>query len=303
MSHVILDWMVPSMLVVCWASTDFFLHRRLKRKRLALQAAFDAATSAAATKDEFMAVMSHELRTPLTGIMGFTELLLDEIAGKITTEQRDMLERADACCRHLLTLIEQVLDLSKAQHQKLWAKYERVEIQRTLSNILLTSNSMARTKQLAFYVNFPQSPIDADTDPIKLRQILFNVVGNAIKFTAKGSVTVELRHTDSLITILVRDTGPGIPKEFQERVFEPFWQADGSFNRSHEGTGLGLAIAQELVHVLNGHIKLCSNPGTGTEVEISLPRYNGVGWPYNQSWELIKELPPPENIRALTVVA
>jgi signal transduction histidine kinase len=251
----------------------FGLVIRLKRKDKQLQEAFQSLVGASLMKDEFLAVMSHELRTPLTAVIGYSELMLEGIGGATTVEQQDMLQRIDIASKHLMTLIQQVLDLSRAQHGKLIPNYARVDVRTLTSHTAMIASAMASRKGLQFFVNVPADQVLCDVDPGKYRQILLNLIGNAVKFTDEGSITVQLRPTNNCVVLSVHDTGIGIPADLQDRIFEPFFRVDGGLTRAKDGAGLGLAIVRTLVDVMNGSIKVRSVAGEGSEFEIRIPRY------------------------------
>lgn len=224
-------------------------------------------------KDDFLAVMSHELRTPLTAIMGYTELLIDGVVGSLTEPQQDMLVRIDESSKHLLNLIQQVLDIHKGERGAIVADYASVNLTDLVKHNVTLLGPLSDKKGLTVYCNVPNTPVWGDTDISKLRQILINLIGNAVKFTEDGSVTVELRYSNTHIKLCVSDTGPGIPLQHQTQIFLPFFQQDGGKNRSKEGAGLGLAITRELVKTLHGTITVESEVGEGATFCVELPRY------------------------------
>lgn len=267
---MILDFGYIPLVLLCTGL--FGLVIRLKRKDKQLREALASLVSAALMKDEFLAVMSHELRTPLTAVIGYSELMLEGIGGEPTEEQKDMLERIGTSSKHLMTLIQQVLDLSRAQHGRLIANPTRVDVKTLTAHTAMITGANATRKGLQFFVNVPNDPIFCETDSGKFRQILLNLIGNAIKFTENGSVTIQLRATDQHLVLSIRDTGIGIPLDLQDRIFEPFFRVDGGLTRRRDGAGLGLAITHELVDLLEGTIKVKSTPGEGSEFEVRLPR-------------------------------
>jgi signal transduction histidine kinase len=238
-----------------------------------LKEAYRQTALATGVKSDFLAVMSHELRTPLTAVMGFAELLIDGCAGKTTPEQSEMLQRIDESSKHLLSLIQQVLDISMAEKGQLDLQIERCDVSDLIIRTVSIMDPIAKKKGLTVHVNVPRQRCLADTDIGKLRQVVVNLVGNSIKFTKVGSITVELDCSNSHFRLRVRDTGIGIREEDYEQVFEPFYQGEGTiYNRSREGAGLGLTISREIVLLMQGTIECDSKLGEGSTFSVRIPR-------------------------------
>lgn len=241
----------------------------------ATQKAYESAVSASLAKNDFLAIMSHELRTPLTSIIGFSELLDDEdIVGKMTDAQREMVRRIEASAHHLTGLISQILDLSKLESGKLEILTEPIDLGELVHRTTTILEPQAHQKGLDLITTIPDERIIVEADPGRMRQVIINLLGNALKFTERGSVHVELRAGapwNKWVTLSVTDTGPGIPEEFQTKIFQPFWQAETMGKR--EGTGLGLSITQELVTAMNGVVEVESEVGEGTVFTVRLPKY------------------------------
>jgi signal transduction histidine kinase len=222
-------------------------------------------------KTQFFANMSHELRTPLNGILGFAELLVDGLYGTLPAKALEVLERIQKDGKHLLGLINDVLDISKIEAGQLTLALDNYSMQGIVETVVASTGSLARAKGIEVKATVsPDLPVGYG-DERRLTQVLLNIVGNAIKFTDTGSVEIRANARDGHFTIAVQDTGPGIPTEDQVRIFEEFQQVDNSITRQKGGTGLGLSIARRLINVHGGHIDLESTPGVGSTFNIVLP--------------------------------
>ncbi|MEM8963625.1 MAG: ATP-binding protein [Acidobacteriota bacterium] len=223
-------------------------------------------------KDEFLANTSHELRTPLFGITGLAESLIDGAAGEVSEPVKENLSMIVASGRRLGHLVNDILDFSKLRHHSLELDRHSVELQPVVDVVLTLSRQLVGDKDLRL-VNAVELDLPAvDADENRLQQILYNLIGNAIKFTEQGVVEVSAeRADDDHLAIHVRDTGIGIPLPAQARIFDAFEQAETSVDRSHGGTGLGLAVTRQLVELHGGQIKVESTPGDGTTFTFTLP--------------------------------
>jgi PAS domain S-box-containing protein len=222
-------------------------------------------------KSEFVATMSHELRTPLNVIVGYNDLLLDGAFGAVTPEQADPLRRVENSAHQLLDLINTTLDVSRLEAGRLALNLEEVEPAALLRQIDAETRDLQERDGLEFTWSIAPLLPRLRTDPMKLKIVLKNLIGNAVKFTERGRVTVTARHNDGNVEFQVSDTGIGIAPEAQAVVFEPFRQADSSTTRRHGGVGLGLYIARRLTEMLGGTILLESELGKGATFRVLLP--------------------------------
>lgn len=239
----------------------------------ALEKTRDEAEAASAAKSRFLAMVSHEIRTPLNGILGMTALMQKT---PLSAEQRTYARAIETSGEALLTLIEDLLDFSKIEAGRLSLQLEPTSLATIVEDLVELMAPRAEMKgiELAAYID-PRLDRFVQADPIRVRQVLFNLAGNGIKFTAEGGVAIELQMTDEDeaavgVSFLVRDTGIGIAEADQQRIFGEFEQADPGPARSHGGTGLGLAIARELTRLMGGDIRLVSTPGEGASFSFAL---------------------------------
>ncbi|MEH2195563.1 MAG: ATP-binding protein [Nostoc sp.] len=224
-------------------------------------------------KSHFLGTISHELRTPMNAIIGFSQILLRPKFGQLTHQQADMVERILNNGKHLLMLLNEVLDFSKLEVGRLDLKGEKFDLSKTINLAVGEMRSLADAKNLSLLVqNNLQNPL-VFNDPVRIKQILINLLSNAIKFTESGEIWVELEElTANRVVIIVRDTGIGIASRDFKRIFEAFRQVDQTITRKYPGTGLGLAIVNSLVRMMGGKIFLESKLGIGSMFKIELPR-------------------------------
>ncbi len=222
-------------------------------------------------KSQFLANMSHELRTPLNAILGYTELILDSIYGDVPAKIRDVLERLEKSGRHLLGLINDVLDLSKIEAGQLTLTLSDYSMTEVVQTVCTAVESLAAEKRLALKVTVSPDLPRGHGDDRRLVQVLLNLAGNAIKFTEVGEVRVEVRTSNGAFLVSVSDTGPGIAPADQEKIFEEFQQADSSSTRTKGGAGLGLAIAKRIIEMHGGRIGVDSSPGKGSTFWFTVP--------------------------------
>lgn len=240
-------------------------------------------------RSQFLATMSHELRTPLTAIIGFSQILLrgSELS-TLTQRQKNSIQRILNNGQHLLALINDVLDMAKIEAGQMDVSYREINVKELLSSVVEETQSLATQRKLTLTYAVEEGIDQFETDPTKLRQILFNLVSNALKFTPQGSVTITA--TSALdaeyIVIAVKDTGIGIAPEIQERIFDAFYQADSSDTRQYGGTGLGLSIVRQLTHLLGGKLEVQSTSGQGSTFTLTLPRHKRTTQPEAESLRL-----------------
>jgi len=233
-------------------------------------------------KSEFLANMSHELRTPLNSIFAFLSRLLSENSeNNLSNDQVEYAKVIQSSGKGLLLLIDEILDLSKIESGKMDIEYTAVSLQGIADDIYNLFAPLAREKNIELKINLSAHlPPRINTDRLKLEQIIRNLLSNALKFTSEGTVSLDISPSvnNGFITIKVKDTGIGIPKEKQKIIFEAFQQADGSTKRKYGGTGLGLSISRQLAKLLHTEISLQSEPGKGSEFTLELPiNANGDG--------------------------
>ncbi|MGP8246850.1 MAG: ATP-binding protein [Bryobacteraceae bacterium] len=250
--------------------------RTRRRNEEAVQQARLRAEAADRAKSVMLANMSHEIRTPMTGIIGFADLLS---ATPLSSDQQDYVENIRSSAYALLALINDILDLSKIEAGRLELESAPVDLRRLVENAvgLLAVPAAEKHLRLAFTID-PSTPAAILTDASRLRQVLVNLLGNAVKFTNQGEVSLSLaagkeKDGSHRIDFAVRDTGPGIPPEHRQRIFESFRQVDASISRKFGGTGLGLAISRSIVRQMGGSIEVESQEGCGSTFRFSIPAW------------------------------
>jgi signal transduction histidine kinase/DNA-binding response OmpR family regulator/CHASE3 domain sensor protein len=251
------------------------LAHSLERQRDELARASTELRRSSDYKSQFLANMSHELRTPLNSSLILAKLLADNRDGNLTAEQVKFAEAIHAAGNDLLLLINDILDLSKIEAGMLDVRPEPVAIARLIDDLVQGFQAMASDKQLALEVRAEAAPELIDTDPSRLSQILRNLIANALKFTERGGVVIEVTTAESHVEVAVRDTGIGIPADQHEQIFEAFRQADGA-ERKPGGTGLGLSISRDLARLLGGDLRVDSAPGRGSTFTLTLPLHSAA---------------------------
>jgi len=215
--------------------------------------------------------MSHELRTPLNAVLGYTELIVDGLYGEIPDKAKEVLDRVQINGKHLLGLINDVLDLSKIEAGQLKLTLEDYSMTSVVDSVVATTGSLAQAKGLNVKRSVAGDLPLGRGDERRLTQVLLNLVGNAIKFTDAGEVEISAKADNGTFDVAVRDTGPGIAAQDQARVFEDFQQIDNTSTRHKGGTGLGLAIARRFVEMHGGSLTVDSAVGVGSTFHMMVP--------------------------------
>ncbi len=243
-------------------------HRRLQEQ-------YREVEEAARIKSQFFANMSHELRSPLNSVIGYAELLLDGIDGPLTEEQRQDLQRILASARYLLKLINNILEMTKIEAGRMEVDVRPFDVRALVAEAVDTVVPLAYRKRLDLHTCVPEDLSAFRSDPDKVKQVLINLLANAVKFTDEGEVECRVERSEGGLRFEVRDTGIGIRPEDQERIFSKFFQVDPSHARGHRGTGLGLALSRTLVELLGGRMGLESRPGRGSRFWFWIPEGGG----------------------------
>jgi signal transduction histidine kinase len=233
--------------------------------------AWAAADAANRSKAEFLAVMSHELRTPLNSIGGYVELLEMGLHGPLTAIQKSDLERIKRSQAHLLGIINDILNFTRLEATEMKFEIIDVPLKAMLTDLDGVVSSLASAKALEYKCATPRATVFVRADPDKLRQILINLLSNAVKFTPSGRIKISCKVHGETACISVEDSGPGIPRDKLDAVFEPFVQLDRGLTRTTEGTGLGLAISRALARGMGGDITLKSEVGVGSVFTVTIP--------------------------------
>jgi PAS domain S-box-containing protein len=244
----------------------------LRRQALQLE-------QASAMKSQFLANASHELRTPLNAIIGHAQLLLEGISGELAPRQLEKVRRLDSNAQHLLAIINDLLDITRIESGKLPVRIERFSVSRLIEEVAAELEPLVPSERVEVRVDIARGLPEVESDRKKIKQVVSNLLSNALKFTAEGTVSLEARHdrVADRIVIAVTDTGKGVPEELQQTIFEPFGQSETSFRPIQKGTGLGLSICRRLTHLLGGTITLDSREGEGSTFRLELPRCYGEG--------------------------
>jgi PAS domain S-box-containing protein len=240
----------------------------LRANEMAVQAEY-----ANKTKSQFLANMSHELRTPLNSVIGFSDILLNEIKGELNDFQKKYVSNISKSGNHLLSLINEILDISKIEAGKIELVCEKFDLYSVFSEIGSIISPLARKKSIDLEIEKQDDGIEINADKSKIKQVIFNLLSNAIKFTEKdGKVSISARKIDrNWVEIAVKDTGIGIPEDKLDEIFDPFMQVDASSSRKYEGTGLGLGLVKKIVQIHGGEIRVESEIGRGSIFRFTIP--------------------------------
>lgn len=236
------------------------------------QPSSDSSLVNAANRSMLLTTMSHEFRTPLGIILGYAELLSDEISGSINETQRKQVQGIQSAGKHLLRLVEEILTISQIDAGHSEVRLEQVNLSDLVQEAAALLTPMAETKRLTLTCELPKVPIMTRTDPGKFRQIVFNLAANAVKFTKRGTVQLSLQEEGGAVMFRVRDTGAGITPADTKHLFESFWQVPQHNRRTRAGTGLGLTITRALTKLLGGEVSVRSELGQGSTFTVRMPR-------------------------------
>jgi len=248
-------------------------NEQLRRQHSVLEDQRKELEQTSALKSQFLANISHEFRTPLNAILGYTHMLLHGVTGAVTDAQRKSLTRIDSNARHLLALINDILDITRIEAGRMPLKVASFRIADLVDEVMSELEPIIRRSNLAVTAQMRRTLPLIETDRQKVKQIVLNLLNNALKFTPSGSVTIgaTFESSDRVMAIAVRDTGVGIPEESQSKIFEDFRQLDDSPTRGYGGTGLGLSICRRLAQMLGGTIDVESQVGEGSTFTLRLP--------------------------------
>jgi len=257
------------------------LELKVHERTVELELARERAESADRLKSAFLATMSHELRTPLNSIIGFSGILLQQLPGPLNPEQHKQLSMVQGSARHLLELINDVLDVSKIEAGQLEVRRAPFDLHASIERVVASVRPLAQRKGLSLDLQLTAAPVSLQSDRRRVEQVLLNLLNNAIKFTDQGVVRLSAE-TDAErreLRVHISDTGIGIKPEHLPRLFQPFHQLDSGLQRQHEGTGLGLAICRRLAELLGGSMQVRSEWGAGSTFTLCLPLELGAEAP------------------------
>jgi len=252
-------------------------HDRLLEKSVMLADQGETLKRANKVKTEFLASMSHELRTPLSAILGFADLLTTSSKENLSPRARESLERIKRNGEHLLSLINDVLDLAKAEAGRLDFRLAPVSMGPLARACLAEVSSLRAGNEVRLVADVPEAPLELLTDAQRVRQILLNLLSNALKFTERGEVTLGLQWSSHEVRLAVTDTGRGIPAHAVSELFQEFHQLDTGEGKRYPGTGIGLALSRRFARALGGDIEVRSREGEGSTFTLVLPRRESVG--------------------------
>lgn len=243
----------------------------LEKKNKALQVQTEKAQEAARLKDEFVTIMSHELKTPLNAIIGFSDIMLEELQGPLNERQKESLNRLSGSAQDLHVLVSNILDLPKVEMKQMSLNISEYRPNEILGDVEKMLPGLMKEKGVKIIVKKDPHLKKAVGDEVKIRHIVTNLITNAIKFTKSGSITVSSEKDDDHVIFKVEDTGIGIPEDIVPIIFEAFRQGDSSIRRQYGGTGLGLFIVERFVERMQGKLELKSRQNQGTTIKVRLP--------------------------------
>jgi signal transduction histidine kinase/CHASE3 domain sensor protein len=266
------EWVRDAARQLAVALHNAWTHDRMRGKSIALAEQGERLAHANKVKTEFLASMSHELRTPLSAILGFADLLTTSPKEQLSARARESLERIKRNGEHLLGLINDVLDLAKAEAGRIEVRLAPVNVPQLARACVAELDSLRTGKDVRLAADVSEAPLEVVTDAQRVRQILLNLLSNAIKFTDQGEVVLTVRATGTEIRLAVRDTGIGIPAHGLRELFQEFHQLEAGDGRHYEGTGVGLALSRRLARALGGDIEVSSREKEGSTFTLVLPR-------------------------------
>jgi len=235
----------------------------------------EAAQAADQLKSAFLATMSHELRTPLNSIIGFTGIMLQGLTGPLNDEQQKQMTMVQNSSRHLLSLINDVLDISKIEAGQLVLSCLPFDLAAAVDKMVKLVSPLAEKKGIELRLDLAHAPATITTDQRRLEQVILNLLNNSVKFTEEGYVAVACRRQNDLVVLSFSDTGIGMQQEELQHLFQPFRQIDTGLSRKREGTGLGLSICKKIVEMMGGSIEVQSSWGQGSTFRVLLPLQPG----------------------------
>jgi signal transduction histidine kinase len=280
----ILPWLFGSLAVILAVILSITVWNRLLRREIvhrkmleeSLREAKESAEQSNKVKSAFLANVSHELRTPLNSIIGFNGMLLKEMTGPLNFEQKKQLKMVKGSSIHLLDLINDVLDISKIEAGELTLSPSRFNYRELIQDTTAALLPLAEKKGLLLTAQIEENIHELVSDERRIKQVLINLINNAIKFTQQGQITIECRTEGNEVITTIADTGIGIAEEQITDIFSPFRQVDSGLSRQYEGTGLGLSISKRIIELAGGHISVESQPGKGSRFCFTLPQDKGA---------------------------
>ncbi len=253
------------------------MEQRIVQRTAELATAMEKAQAADRIKSAFLATMSHELRTPLNSIIGFTGIMLQGLAGPLNSEQQKQMSMVQNSSRHLLALINDVLDISKIEAGQLTLGITSFNLRQSLEKMIKVVAPLATQRGIDLKVDIAEDIGEVSTDQRRLEQVILNLLSNAVKFTEQGHVSVSCRSQNDNYLLSFTDTGIGMPEEELKNLFQPFHQIDTGLARKREGTGLGLSICKKIIDLMGGSIRVDSKWGQGSTFVVSIPKQAGEG--------------------------